>query len=1019
MAFGFNQNNFRFRADDGDLTTATWLAAENGQITLSDADIGQPIRLRISLSAESFWEAKDVALFYSTSKETGYTLIDNDPDKAFMLTSSAFVADNTPITGGLLANPNGGSFTQGLFLSETDRSFLDPGDSYTELEFSFTPTENTVNATYYIRVQHFSIGQIQGTYNNDITLVFESSRNAFAGGNGTYEQPYEVENWFHLNQIRNFMSASFVQTANIGADTEGYNELVADTDGNLANDGLGWVAIGFFEDEFMGTYDGGENYTISDLRLNQEENINTGFFSRVTGTVTNVGLVNAEVRGVASTGGIVGRLEPSGVLSNSFFTGIVQGSNTTGGLVAISDGTILNSYTNASIEGRQRTGGLVGHGTGTSSIIASYSSGVVTGTHEAGGLVGYNRGLVRNSYSTANVIAPGSEYIGGLIGYNLSSQVENSYATGRVYVGREPFLVGGMIGSNQGDAPVNSYWNTETTSWTTSSNGGTGLTTEQMMVQNSFENWDFSEIWAIDAGSSYPYLIENNRMPLPGPLPEFTQEFDGTAGWRFVSAPTRHNIYADFLGTIWTQGYPGSSSNILNPFLTTQPNVFWYSEEQGEWVAPGHAGNIVGSSRNVDLGYAGRGFIVYMYDALELEGETVWPKELTSRGELIKGDVALDLTRTESNNGDLPAGWHVLGNPYPYAISWPDMVAANDIQNLFPVMFVFDNEMNEGAGGFRMNFGFDMGIANQQNFNGVIEPFSAFQVRVLNGENQGSITFKESHAAAQNSGNTHASDPVPFLAFSVSGAGLQDMSVITLRDEAEIAMERPSPLQLPAISFGFSDETEKQFVLKNLEMQQGDERLVPLSFASIQSGTFTIDLNGYEGWGSDLEVVMIDYETGAEHNFGDQQCYSFSYEPSAENMERRNVARQMSAQQAVNQPDVLELTAQSRFGLRLTKGTTTSTEPAGDLPAEFALNQNYPNPFNPNTQIQYQLPQQSDVQLEVFNIQGQRVAVLVNGPQSAGFHSVSFDGSRLSSGVYIYRIQAGSFTESRKMTLIK
>jgi hypothetical protein len=1022
MAFGFISHDFRWRADDGDLTTATWLADENEQITLSDADVGQTIRLRISLSGESAFEPEDVGLFYSGSKATGYTLIDDNPDKAFMLTPSENVDDNTPITEGLLSNPNEGSFTEGRFLSETDRGFLDPGDSgYTELEFSLTPTENAVNGTYYIRIQHFRSGFNQGTYNNDIILVFESTNNAFAGGNGSEEQPYEVENWLHLNEIRNFMDSFFIQTANIDKTSAGYSELIADEQGNLANGGLGWVAIGFFEEIFAGTYDGGESYTISDLQMNQQDNINTGLFSKVGGTLKNVGLINANVRGPASAGGIAGRIDAGGTITDSYFTGTVQGGSGVGGLAGQNAGAVINSYTDASVRGNSRVGGLVGEILEESSITSSYAEGVVSGTGGVGGLAGFNDGLISNSYATAKInTRVDVSRVGGLVGTNsFFGQVTNSYSTGRIFAtGINASLFGGLIGDNRDAEAENSYWNTES-SEQAASGSGTGLTTAQMTQQSSFNSWDFSEVWAIDEGSSYPYLINNTRTPRPGPLPELTQQFNGTAGWRFISAPTRYNSYVDLLSTVWTQGYTGSKSNLADRFQNPDSNVLWYDEVAGRWEAPDHAANIAGSNEFIDTGHAGRGFIVYLYDALVPEGPTVWPKELTSAGEQVQGDVSLRLTRTESGDGPLPKGWHILGNPYSYPISWPQIVAANDAQKLFPVMFVFDNEMNEGAGGFRVNFGFDLNLPNKRGFDGTIEPFSAFQVRVLDGESEGNITFKESHAPAPVHRSTQKSESVPYLAFSVRGVGLEDMSVLTLRDDAEIAMERPSPIQLPAISFGFSDESQKQFVLKNLDMQQGDERLVPLSFASTQSGTFNIDLNGYEGWTSDVEVVLIDHETGAAHNFEAQGSYSFTYEPSAENMERRNVVSQMSVQQAVNQPEVLQLTAESRFELRLTKGSATSTEPARDLPANFALQQNYPNPFNPATQIQYQLPQASDVRLEVYNMQGQRVAVLADGPQNAGQHSVAFDASNLASGVYIYRLQAGSYTESKKMTLIK
>ena len=83
----------------------------------------------------------------------------------------------------------------------------------------------------------------------------------------------------------------------------------------------------------------------------------------------------------------------------------------------------------------------------------------------------------------------------------------------------------------------------------------------------------------------------------------------------------------------------------------------------------------------------------------------------------------------------------------------------------------------------------------------------------------------------------------------------------------------------------------------------------------------------------------------------------------------------------------------------------------------IALGQNYPNPFNPSTTIRYGLPNRSHVTLTVFNTLGQQVAQLVNGDMEAGYHEVKFDASKLASGVYLYRMQAGSYVETRKLLL--
>ena len=85
----------------------------------------------------------------------------------------------------------------------------------------------------------------------------------------------------------------------------------------------------------------------------------------------------------------------------------------------------------------------------------------------------------------------------------------------------------------------------------------------------------------------------------------------------------------------------------------------------------------------------------------------------------------------------------------------------------------------------------------------------------------------------------------------------------------------------------------------------------------------------------------------------------------------------------------------------------------------FSLLQNYPNPFNPATTIRYSLPGREFVTVKIYNLMGQEVATLVNQQQAAGEHTVRYDASHLSSGMYFYMLRAGNFTDVRKMLLLK
>ncbi|HCD51992.1 MAG TPA: hypothetical protein DEQ34_06070 [Balneolaceae bacterium] len=99
---------------------------------------------------------------------------------------------------------------------------------------------------------------------------------------------------------------------------------------------------------------------------------------------------------------------------------------------------------------------------------------------------------------------------------------------------------------------------------------------------------------------------------------------------------------------------------------------------------------------------------------------------------------------------------------------------------------------------------------------------------------------------------------------------------------------------------------------------------------------------------------------------------------------------------------------------------STSAEYVAEIPSSFKLDQNYPNPFNPATNISFTLPKASNVMLSVYNVLGQKVATIIdNQAYQAGSHRVRFDASALSSGLYIYKIEAGSFVNAKKMMLIK
>ncbi len=114
---------------------------------------------------------------------------------------------------------------------------------------------------------------------------------------------------------------------------------------------------------------------------------------------------------------------------------------------------------------------------------------------------------------------------------------------------------------------------------------------------------------------------------------------------------------------------------------------------------------------------------------------------------------------------------------------------------------------------------------------------------------------------------------------------------------------------------------------------------------------------------------------------------------------------------------IIYLDAETGDLLYSTLAVTNEGEP--DTPEKFSLSQNYPNPFNPSTNIPFELSEASKVEINVYSILGQKVASIVNEQYSAGSHSIQWNAQNLASGVYIYRMQAGGFTQTRKLILLK
>jgi hypothetical protein len=290
----------------------------------------------------------------------------------------------------------------------------------------------------------------------------------FAGGNGTTGDPYQIADWYQLDNVRNYLDSSFILVNDLDSTTAGYTDLAS----SAADGGRGWQPIGSFNasydpvDPFTGTFDG-QGYEISDLFINRPDELGVGLFGATTevgATIGDVYVVDADVTGGLGVGILVGG--SAATVNSCYSSGSVSGSDNVGGLVGGNVGSIVRSYSTASVSGYAVSG--------------PFYMGV-------GGLVGENEGTIFDCYATGSVAGVGR--VGGLVGLNFAAGdiVERSYSTGSVTGSEE---VGGLVGRNDGTVS-NSFWDTVTSGRATS-DGGTGRTTVEMRSIDTFSDagWD-------------------------------------------------------------------------------------------------------------------------------------------------------------------------------------------------------------------------------------------------------------------------------------------------------------------------------------------------------------------------------------------------------------------------------------------------------------------------------------------------------------------------------------------------
>ncbi|MBJ6360759.1 cadherin-like beta sandwich domain-containing protein [Paenibacillus sp. GCM10012307] len=366
------------------------------------------------------------------------------------------------------------------------------------------------------------------------TYTIEVIRSKFAGGQGTTTSPYLIRTPEQFNAIRD--SDAYQKAFRLIADID--LSAYASQDG-----GKGWIPI-YLE----GSLDG-NGHRITGLKINRPSEDNVGLFNYVyLGSVSNLEIVQASVKGFDKTGILVGWLS-NATAKNVRVSGEVSGRDNVGGITGYNSGTIRSSSSLANSAGsRNNAGGLVGQNAG-GQVIESYAEGTVSSNSQAGGLVGFDSyGKITNSFATGQVtVTMTGTKAGGLVGQATSGTYTNNYATGKVAGGS---TIGGLVGNNSSGSFTNNYWNTTTSERSSAAGSGastgiTARTTDAMKNSTNYSSWDFSTIWNLVSGTTTPYL---RTAPLPIWLTSVT--VTANSGESVTVAPNVDNMNSSYRANV-------------------------------------------------------------------------------------------------------------------------------------------------------------------------------------------------------------------------------------------------------------------------------------------------------------------------------------------------------------------------------------------------------------------------------------------------------------------------------------
>ncbi len=584
----------------------------------------------------------------------------------------------------------------------------------------------------------------------------------------------------------------------------------------------------------------------------------------------------------------------------------------------------------------------------------------------------------------------------------------NSNFTGNITLNAGVVTVGSRSGTSALAASIDELrlWSTVRTEEQIRMNMYQKLVGDETGLAAYYSFDEFSTSTITDAtGTANHGTLENGARLSNEPHPRGTF-ISGGEGWRIISSPFANVAYSTLLDSLATQGFTGADA------LSGTSNVYTWDEATQQFVSISNA---------TDVPSPGAAFITFVYDDDDFDAiPDGFPKNIRVEETQNNGTVtpSLSFTDTGTISDD---GWNLVGNPFGASIDWD---ASNGLSsaNLDASMYVWDDSQNSGAGAYLTWNGITGTLDN-----GLIAPWQGFWVKA-NAINPSLILNDSTRTGG---GILRKQAPVPEIKFTLTDSMLSSNAIVLFHEQASIHKDaldayKLKPLSADYLSLYTKLEDGSGLDINALPIRLEESLTIPLDFdGSSLPGNLELAW-ALKSLPEGMSIILVDTEMDIETDLTKASNYTFTTDTKIKLVKTQNIAPSQDElvlpNHGIFSSEVVKAKSAdstSRFLVKISTSTSVAVEPVSNLPREIELDQNYPNPFNPSTTINFAVPEQATVKLEVFDLLGRKVTELLNEAKSAGRYSINFDASRLASGLYIYRLQIGSSILTKKMTLIK